>query len=92
MIILLFSARVLGSIWFKHFASTRKRKAPENIFHINRGGLKNRQFDSASIFIGAQEEMKKYSLIGLMIVTMIISSNVLLENILFVYSYQIMDI
>ncbi|HFO0562602.1 TPA: hypothetical protein ACHIJO_002718, partial [Proteus mirabilis] len=55
--------RVLGSIWFKHCANTRKRKAPENIQYINRGGLKNRQFDSASIFIGAQEEMKKSTFI-----------------------------
>lgn len=54
---------VLGSIWFKHCACTRKRKAPENIHYINRGGLKHRQFDSASIFIGAQEEMKKSTLI-----------------------------
>ncbi|MEQ4988171.1 hypothetical protein ABN080_11980, partial [Proteus sp. fly-1089] len=90
--ILLFSARVLGSIWFKHIARTRKRKAPENILYINRGGLKNRQFDSASIFIGVQEEMKKYSLIGLMIVSMIISSHVLLESKYHLYSYQTMDI
>ncbi|QEZ94260.1 hypothetical protein BTA34_12095 [Proteus sp. CD3] len=83
---------MLGSIWFKHFASTRKRKAPIMLFNINRGRLKNLQFDSASIFIGVQEEMKKYSLIGLMIVTMIIPSNVLLESTLFVYSYPIMDI
>ncbi|MHD0329091.1 hypothetical protein ACY18M_08895, partial [Proteus mirabilis] len=41
----------------------RKRKAPENILYINRGGLKNTQFDSASIFIGTQEEMKKSTFI-----------------------------
>ncbi len=92
MLILLFSARVLGSIWFKHFASTRKRKAPENILYIHRGGLKHQQFDSASIFIGVQEEMKKYSLIGLMIVTMILPSNVLLERKYLIYAYQTMNI
>ncbi|AND12100.1 hypothetical protein AC442_07265 [Proteus mirabilis] len=54
---------MLGSIWFKHYANTRKRKAPENIQYINRGGLKNTQFDSASIFIGTQEEMKKSTFI-----------------------------
>ncbi|QGM70541.1 hypothetical protein F4W60_13120 [Proteus mirabilis] len=54
---------MLGSIWFKHYANTRKRKAPENIQYINRGGLKHRQFDSASILIGAQEEMKKSTFI-----------------------------
>lgn len=32
MVILLFSARMLGSIWFKHIASTRTKKAPGNIF------------------------------------------------------------
>ncbi len=92
MIILLFSARVLGSIWFKHFANTRKRKAPENILYIHRGGLKHQQFDFASIFIGVQEEMKKYSLIGLMIVTMIISNRVLLESKYLIYSYQLLNI
>ncbi|QPB80440.1 hypothetical protein EHE21_14095 [Proteus sp. GOKU] len=92
MLILLFSSRVLGSIWFKHFASTRKRKAPANILYIHRGGLKHRQFDSASIFIGVQEEMKKYSLIGLMIVTMIISNHVLLESKYLIYSHQLLDI
>ncbi|HGN0292755.1 TPA: hypothetical protein ACWMH2_000469, partial [Proteus mirabilis] len=71
---------MLGSIWFKHYANTRKRKAPENILYINRGGLKHRQFDSASILIGAQEEMKKYSLIGLIMVAMITPSNLLLEQ------------
>ncbi|MFN6756636.1 hypothetical protein ACK4PD_18200, partial [Proteus mirabilis] len=71
---------MLGSIWFKHYANTRKRKAPENIQYINRGGLKTKQFDSASIFIGAQEEMKKYSLIGLIMVAMITPSNLLLEQ------------
>ncbi|QEZ94259.1 hypothetical protein BTA34_12090 [Proteus sp. CD3] len=54
---------MLGSIWFKHFVSTRKRKAPIMLFNINRGRLKYTQFDSASIFIGVQEEMKKYSLL-----------------------------
>ncbi|MER1807174.1 hypothetical protein KC981_12835 [Proteus mirabilis] len=54
---------MLGSIWFKHYANTRKRKAPENIQYINRGRLKNTQFDSASIFIGTQEEMKKLTFI-----------------------------
>ncbi|WP_228407771.1 hypothetical protein [Proteus cibi] len=74
------------------FCQSQKEKSPGKYIHINRGGLKHKQFDSASIFIGVQEEMKKYSLIGLMIVTMIISSNVLLENTLFIYSYQLMDI
>lgn len=92
MVILLFSARMLGSIWFKHFANTRKRKAPENILYIHRGGLKHQQFDSASLFIGVQEEMKKYSLIGLMIVKMIISNHVLLERKYLIDSYQTMNI
>lgn len=92
MLILLFSVRVLGSIWFKHFANARKRKAPENIFILTEADSKTQQFDSASIFIGVQEEMKKYSLIGLMIVTMIISSNVLLERKYLIYAYQTMDI
>ncbi|HAU4278777.1 MULTISPECIES: hypothetical protein, partial [Proteus] len=84
--------RVLGSIWFKHYANTRKRKAPENIQYINRGGLKHRQFDSASILIGAQEEMKKYSLIGLIMVAMITPSNLLLEQKPVVYSPLIRSI
>ncbi|MEZ2862515.1 hypothetical protein [Proteus terrae] len=74
------------------FCQRQKEKSPGKYIHINRGGLKNRQFDSASIFIGVQEEMKKYSLIGLMIVTMILPSNVLLERKYLIYAYQTMDI
>ncbi|MER1690687.1 hypothetical protein KC993_06475, partial [Proteus mirabilis] len=70
----------------------RKRKAPENIQYINRGGLKHRQFDSASILIGVQEEMKKYSLIGLIMVAMITPSNLLLEQKPVVYSPLIRSI
>ncbi|EEI47142.1 hypothetical protein HMPREF0693_2918, partial [Proteus mirabilis ATCC 29906] len=50
------------------------------------------QFDSASIFIGAQEEMKKYSLIGLIMVAMITPSNLLLEQKPVVYSPLIRSI
>lgn len=70
----------------------QKEKSPGKYIYINRGGLKNTQFDFASIFIGVQEEMKKYSLIGLVIVTMILPSHVLLERKYLIYSYQIMDI
>lgn len=68
MIILLFSARVLGSIWFKHFASTRKRKAPENILYINRGRL---QCDNLILppYRGAVKKMNKYSLISVIIIS-----------------------
>ncbi len=70
-----------------------EREKPRKIYlYIHRGGLKHQQFDSASIFIGVQEEMKKYSLIGLVIVTMILPSHVLLERKYLIYSYQTMDI
>ena len=74
------------------FCKYQKEKSPGKYIYINRGGLKHKQFDFASIFIGVQEEMKKYSLIGLMIVTMILPSNVLLERKYLIYAYQTMDI
>ena len=68
MIILLFSARVLGSIWFKHFASTRKRKAPIMLFNINRGRLKR---DNLILppYRGTVKKMNKYSLISMIVIS-----------------------
>ena len=65
---LLCSARVLGSIWFKHFAKARKRKAPENILYINRGGLKPENLILPP-YKGAVKKMNKYSLISVIVIS-----------------------
>ena len=66
--ILLFSARVLGSIWFKHFVRPRKRKAPIMLFNINRGRLKH---DNLILppYRGTVKKMNKYSLISMIVIS-----------------------
>ncbi len=48
--------------------NTRKRKAPENILYINRGGLKPENL-ILSPYKGAVKKMNKYSLISVIVIS-----------------------
>ena len=65
---LLCSARVLGSIWFKHFAKARKRKAPENIFILTEADSNPNNLILPP-YKGAVKKMNKHSLISVIVIS-----------------------